>query len=223
MGIEQRVQIEKKLAKAREVDFSAINRYVVARHEDTLLKLIDVADKIEKQIDVWFPDGFAWRNYGDVYTYHPVTNVRTRTLRPGILWVWLPGRIQFLYDTIRGTVRFVTTRSYGKPKEDEFKDAYCYHIYRFIDAKRDSDEYNTMRDYLKTPAMDTYFKGVSLNYLSDYTAIVEQVDEDYEYAEKCATALEDSIETINRNVDEYLAEAERLQNKAYELEGNAAE
>ena len=212
-------QIEKLLKKARKVDFAAIRRYAVARHEDTVVKLIAIANKIEQTTSLWFPDGFPWKPHSDIFTANVATGVRSKVVGRSQTrcWVWLPGGIQFLYDIEADRCCYVCHRTYPSD-EDRFKDSYAFSNFKLIPVLNEYDGEHAMTAYLKTPDFDTYFGGLKLDYLSDYTKFVEKVDEDYECAEKCEKALEQAFETISENVEAYIAEAERLQGKAREIE-----
>ena len=213
------IQIEKLLKKARKVDFAAIKRYAVARHEDTVVKLIAIANKIEQTTSLWFPDGFPWKPHSDLFTANVATGVRSKVVGRDKTkcWAWLPGGIQFLYDIAADRCCYVSHRTYP-PDDDRFKDSYAFSNFKLIPVLNEYDGEHAMTAYLKTPDFDTYFGGLKLNYLSDYTKFVEKVDEDYEYAEKCEKALEQAFETISENVEAYIAEAERLQSKARDVE-----
>lgn len=212
------IQIEERLRQARSIDFDAIKRYAVARHEDTVVKLIAIANKIEQTTGLWFPD-VPWKPHSDIFNANEATGVRTKYVDRSKMrcWVWLPGSIQFLYDIASDRCCYVCHRNYS-PDEDRFKDSYGYNNFKLIPVLNEYDGEHAMTEYLKTPDFDTYFGGVKLNYLSDYTAFIEKIDWDYEYAEKCEKALEQAFETISANVEAYIAEAERLQGKAREIE-----
>ena len=213
------IQIENRLNQARNVDFDAIKRYAVARHEDTLVKLIAIANKIEQTTSLWFPDGFPWKPHSDLFTANVATGVRTKYVGrdKAKCWVWLPGGIQFLYDIVIDRCCYVSHRT-SPSDEDKWKDSYAFSNFKLIPVLNEYDGEHAMTAYLKTPDFDTYFGGLKLNYLSDYTTFVNKVDEDYEYAEKCEKALEQAFETISANVEAYIAEAERLQSKARDVE-----
>ena len=213
------IQIENRLNQARKVDFDAIKRYAVARHEDTVVRLIAIANKIEQTTGLWFPDGFPWKPHSDLFTANVATGVRSKVVGSSKTkcWAWLPGGIQFLYDIAADRCCYVCHRT-CPPDEDRFKDSYGYSNFKLIPVLNEYDGEHAMTAYLKTPDFDTYFGGLRLNYLSDYTTFVNKVDEDYEYAEKCEKALEQAFETISENVEAYIAEAERLQSKARDVE-----
>ena len=213
------IQIEERLIQARKVDFDAIKRYAVARHEDTVVKLIAIANKIEQTTGLWFPDGFPWKPHSDLFTANVATGVRSKVIGKRLerCWVWLPGGIQFLYDIENDRCCYVCHRT-SPTDDDKWKDSYAYSSFKLIPVLNEYDGEHAMTAYLKTPDFDTYFGGLKLNYLSDYTKFVEKIDEDYEYAEKCEKALEQAFETISENVEAYIAEAERLQSKARDLE-----
>lgn len=208
------IQIEERLLQARKVDFDAIKRYAVARHEDTLVKLIAIANRIEQTTGLWFPEEFPWKPHSDIFTVNVVTGVRSKVVdrNKTRVWAWLPGGIQFLYDIDADRCCHVSHRTHS-PDEDRYKDSYAFRTFKLIPVQE-----HAMTEYLKTPDFDTYFGGAKLNYLSDFSAFVEKVDEDYECAEKCEKALEKAFETISENVEAYIAEAERLQGKAREIE-----
>ena len=101
--------------KARQIDFAKMRQYAVERHEDTLNILIGLSLEIEKLHDIWFPHNIIWHSVDSNSLHNPFTGVKLsyRQRDKKIAWVWIPGKIQFLFNmnTVSSIVKRVTKKA----------------------------------------------------------------------------------------------------------------
>ena len=219
-------QIRVNCRKAAKVDFAAIQRYAVALHEDTILKLVELAQEIEDAHDIWFPTEVIWNDLGDRVLENPITGVKARFIKRDdqerrYAWVWVRGRIQFFFDLTTDTCLYATVRSKnGKPEYDgDSPDG--WEPYNYIPWTGTHDKMLNLSDMVGTPCVENYFPRVQLTFLSEHRKLVENVEADYDQALKCKEALELAFGDIGRTSNEYMKLANELMAKSKPNKGNA--
>lgn len=218
-------QIRANCRKALKVDFAAIQRYAVARHEDTLIKLMELAQEIEAATDIWFPAGVIWNDLEDSVLENPITGVKARFIKRDdqarrYAWVWVRGKIQFFFDLKTNTCLFVTVREKYNTEYDG-NGSGGWKSYRFIPWTGTDDNLLNLSDMVGTPCVENYFPKVHLTFLHEHQRLVEQVETDYDQALKCKEALEQSFEDIGRASNEYMNLANELMAKSKPNKGKA--
>ena len=218
-------QIRANCKKAVKVDFAQIQRYAVACHEDTLLKLMELAQEIEDAKDIWFPTGVIWNDVGDRVLENPITGVKARFIKRDdqerrYAWVWVRGKIQFFFDLATDTCLFVTVRERYKT-EDYGNSPDGWMSYNYIHWTGTDDKMLNLSDMVGTPCVENYFPKVHLTFLSEHKKLVECVEDDYDQALKCKEALELSFEDINSASNEYVNLANELMAKSKPNKENA--
>ena len=212
-------QIRANCRKAVKVDFAAIQRYAVARHEDTLMKLMELAHEIENANDIWFPANVTWNELGDNVLENPITGVKARFIKRDdqarrYAWVWVRGKIQFFFDLKTNTCLFVTVREKYKKDEYDSSGSGGWKSYKYIPWTGTDDNLLNLSDMVGTPCVENYFPKVHLTFLSEHQKLVEQVETDYDQALKCKEALELAFEDIGKASNEYMNLANELMAKS---------
>lgn len=216
--ISMKKQIRANCRKAVKVDFGAIQRYAVARHEDTLLKLMELAQEIENANDIWFPSHVTWNEVGNDVLENPITGVKARFVKRDdearrYAWVWVCGKIQFFFDLKTNTCLFVTVREKYNDEYDS-NGSGGWKTYRFIPWTGTDDKMLNLSDMVGTPCVENYFPKVHLTFLSEHQKLVEQVENDYDQALKCKEALELAFEDIGKASSAYMNLANELMAKS---------
>lgn len=188
---------------ARKVDYARMQRFAVARHEDALSILMEVASDIEKLAQIWFPNGIIWHTVRTNQLVNPLTGIRVSYVneKKKVAWVWLKGGIEFLFNLSLNKCLFVTRR---KDAVDMSEDAYSFKHYRFIKQVDDDTYSRGIECLVKSPSVETYFPGVNLELLSEYKSLLDCVNEDYEMAVNCRELLDTTLEGIEKNEEAYL-------------------
>lgn len=216
-------QIRANFRKAEKVDFGAIQRYAVARHEDTLLKLMELAQEIENAHDIWFPSHVTWNELGDRVLENPITGVKAYFIRRDdearrYAWVWVRGKLQFFFDLKTNTCLFVTVREKYNDEYDSNSSS-GWKSYRFIPWTGTDAKLLNLSDMVGTPCVENYFPNVHLTFLSEHQKLVEQVENDYDQALKCKEAFELAFEDIGKASNEYMNLANELMAKSKSKNG----
>lgn len=201
--------------QALKVDFEKMKQYAVSRHEDTIRTLMEVACDIEDTItDFWFTDGITLDAIGDNVMRNPLTGVRARYVQgvpsSGRVWVWYPGRVQFLLDVKNTKVKSILHRRTSVAEDSRRSDdVYRYDNFKFLNCG-DERVPGGLERFLKSPTFECYFPGVKPTQLDEYKKILDQVDEDYNLAVKCRESLAIAKVEIVENGQKWLEEAEEL-------------
>ena len=197
-----------RLAKReyRVMDFKDVEKYCIAKRDETLTIFLEMESFIQKNLDIFYNPDDKWVKRSSASNDYGMVNEHNRVVAfqyvQGQYYIWIDGGIVFYLNA--GVVVYISKMiERSGMKWNCASDNLRFHYFPEFDekGKRPTEGYTRFSFF---PRMENYFPKENPVTFSDWSDLKKRVDEDYRNAVECRNFLIQAVKEIQEDEQEHL-------------------